>query len=1232
MFSPQEPPLVSDLQTTQADRQKAKEAASAKAMSELLHALKIGDKAIGVAGLVGSSRALVVSRLVQAKHRPIVLVTPDEGRADELERDLRFFLGADESETEPRLLRIPADEILPYDDLSPDLAVTQQRLRSLFHLNVGTKVEVIILSGRSLARRVVPTKAVDAKALILAVDQDIATDELRKSLVLAGYENVPLVEDPGTFAMRGGIVDVFSPVYTKPARIEFFGDTIESIRFFDPETQRTTGETKELSVCVAREILFDDESKNAAMNAIRHVADEVNRPTAKVRELLDEVAEGVPTFGLEALLPGFYPAGLVPVWNYLPKNALVVLDDALELQREADTLDTDLARDFKAARDRGELAIEPKQHFLSADEVLEWLAQQRRIEFQSLVLGGVALSPDPDDLNIDEEDENIPSALKRAAGGVGTAPLKAQFYLEETSKIRQEIMQHHGEEGALEPLWRRLSEWRQTGIAGIVACHTQGQAEKLRRMLLDRNVAARIVPGGLPPEPKSLYQVATYAHIIVGELTSGFVDRGNGYALITDADIFGERIERKTRRARAEQPFVAAFRDLKEGDLVVHVEHGIARYMGLTKLSMRGFQGDFLELQFGGADKLYLPVHRLRQIQKYVGGDPEKIKLDSLKSSTFEKRKKKVKEELLKMAAELLDLYAARKAHPGTAYGAPDAMYRQFEADFEFDETPDQIKAINETLEDMQKHEPMDRLICGDVGFGKTEIALRAAFKAVEDKKQVALVVPTTVLAAQHFHTFQKRMKDYPINVEMVSRFRDAKGIKETLKKLAAGQIDIVVGTHRLLSADVNFKDLGLVIIDEEHRFGVKHKEALKQYRKNVDVLTMTATPIPRTLHMSLSGIRDMSIIATPPTDRRAVRTFVTKFDPNVVKEAIEREMARGGQVYFLHNRVESIDELKQFVTELVPTARIGVGHGQMADGELEEVMTKFVERQYDVLICTTIIESGIDVPTANTMLVNRADTFGLAQLYQIRGRVGRSRERAYCYLFVPQGKQVTKDAKKRLQVLQQFTELGAGFHIASHDMEIRGAGNLLGPDQSGSIAAVGFDLYAEMMDEAVRELRGEPPREDIEPDVTLSVPAYIPEDYIPEVPQRLMFYKRLAQAGTDDELYDIIQEMQDRYGEVPKETENLRELMALKTQMRKLKLRAMESGPGRLVVTLGADAALDPVRMAQLVARSKEGLKLTPDMKLIYPLPAPAPGVEVDLLASAHKMMNALEGIRALH
>lgn len=1203
-----------------------------KAWGELVGALAQGQRAVGAAGLAGASRARLVSRLVREGRRPVVVVTPDEASADAFARDLRFFLGPDASPTEPRLLRVPANDVGPYDDLSPERTLVQSRLGAQFHLSMGADVDAVVLSAASLLRRVLPPRVLDAKSSLLQVDRDAPIDDLARTLTQAGYENVPLVEDPGTFAVRGGILDVFSPLYPHPARLEFFGDTIESIRFFDPDTQRTTGKVTELSICPAREVLFDDETRPRVVATIREAADEVSRPTAKVREFIEEVEQDVPAFGVEALLPGFWPEGLVSIASYLPDDALVVLEDPLALQRALDDLETESRADFEASRARGELSLEPLRHFLPADEALAWLMRGQRVELQTLVMGGLPRVGKSDDGG--DDDELVASAVLAAHGRVaggptfGQAPLVGRFLTEETSTIRKEILAHHGESGALEPLWQRLREWRRSGVTGVVACHTLGQAEKLKRMLLDRDVMARLHTDPFPADPTSLFEPSVHAHVFVGEVTAGFVDRVAGFALVVDSDIFGERVERVVRKTRTEQPFAAAFRDLAEGDLVVHVDHGIARYEGLTRLQMRGIWGDFLVLHFAGKDKLYLPVHRLRQIQKYVGGDPEKVRLDSLQGQAFEKRKARVKEELLRMAAELLDLYAARKAHPGHAYAPPDEMYRQFEDEFEFEETPDQLKAIKAVLDDMQQRSPMDRLVCGDVGFGKTEVAMRAAFKAIEDRKQVAVLVPTTVLAAQHFRTFHDRMKDYPIIVDQVSRLKDSKSLKSTLEALAAGRVDVVVGTHRLLSSDVHFKDLGLVIIDEEHRFGVKHKEALKQYRRSVDVLTLTATPIPRTLHMSLSGVRDLSIIATPPTDRRAVRTFVTKFDPDVVKESIERELARGGQVYFVHNRVESIEELRQVVSELVPKARIAVAHGQMPPGKLDEIMTAFVQKKYDVLVCTTIIESGLDIPSANTMLVNRADTFGLAQLYQIRGRVGRSRERAYCYLFVPGGRPLTKDARKRLQVLQQFTELGAGFHIASHDMEIRGAGNMLGPDQSGSIAAVGFDLYAELMDEAVRELRGEAPRTEIEPEVTLAVPAYIPDWYVPEVPQRLVFYKRLAQAPNDDDLYDIKAELEDRYGHAPDEVDNLIRLMGLKTQMRRMRLRALDSGPGRLVMTLGHDALLDPVRIAQLVARSKLGLRLTPEMKLVAPVEQPKVG-EPDWLEAAHRMLQALSEIR---
>ena len=1141
-----------------------------------------GSRRVRARGLTGAGRAWALWQVARAVKKPLICVEPDEEAAEALERDLRFFWGADLENQGPRILRLPGDEVLPYEGLTPDRLVAIGRLSGLFHLHLGDAPpdvpRAIVLSVRSLARRVLPRPALDRRSLLVSVEMEQDRDELALKLTAAGYAKVPLVEDPGTYAVRGGVFDVWSPTESQPARLEFFGDLVEKIRLFDPSTQRSVREVTELSLCPAREIVLDESGRRAAIATVRAAADEVEVPSRQLRELIDELQtrnqdDALFAAGLAALMPGFYPGGLAPLTDYLPKEALWVLDDPLELERQWGDLWDELNKSFEAARKKGELALPPEQHFLHERDVRPTLEAARVLELSGLVLAG------------------------ETAMGVPTI----DFGFGSTKELRAEIEGHHGESGALEPLVRRLADLRDRGVLALIACHSSAQAERARRMLLDRNLMAQIIVA-VPTDPLALWAPSVHAQLVVGEISQGFVDLNGRLAVISDEEIFGPRARARkvAKRPRTFGESGADFRDLKEGDLVVHVEHGIARYDGLTRLQVRGFAADFILLQFAGKDKLYLPVGRLRQIQKFAGGDPEKAKLDSLKSQTFQKRKAKVKEELLKMAAELLDIYAARTAHQGYAFSAPDSMYRQFESDFEFEETPDQEKAIEDVLADMAKTKPMDRLICGDVGYGKTEVALRAAFKAVEDKKQVAILVPTTVLAAQHFRTFSKRFADYPITIEMVSRFRDAKTVREILQRAREGKVDVLVGTHRLLSSDVSFKDLGLVIVDEEQRFGVKHKEQLKKLRKLVDVLTLTATPIPRTLHMAMMGVRDLSIIGTPPIDRRAIRTFVSKFDGGTIREAIERELSRGGQVFFLHNRVRSIRGVEKYLRDLVPQAKIAVAHGQMGEGELEEVMTEFVEKKHDVLLCTAIIESGLDIPSANTILIDRADTFGLSQLYQIRGRVGRSRERAYAYLLVPARRPMTRDAQRRLQVLQQFTELGAGFQIASHDLEIRGAGNLLGPDQSGTIASIGFDLYTQLMEEAVREIRGEAPRVDFEPDVELPVPALIPDGYVPEVQQRLFFYKKLASASTEDELYDVKGELRDTCGETPPEVDALVEVMSLKNELRSLRMRGLKSGPERLVVSLGPDALVDPVKLAQLVAKGKGRYRLTPGMELV--------------------------------
>jgi transcription-repair coupling factor (superfamily II helicase) len=1179
-------------------------AAAVAALQHLVARLAL-PAPVNVVGLTGAARGHVASRLLAKGLGPLVAVAADEEAADLLEKDLRFFLGSStERDDAPSVLRLPSSETLPYEEIALDRELEMERLRALFLLvqrglsKAGPRSMALVLSLPALLRKVLPRAEMERAAELVGKGATIDRDALAARLVTLGYANVPLVEDPGTFAVRGGIVDVFSPVYQQPARLELFGDEIEGLRLFDPETQRTSAEIEELYVCPAREILLSAATQEAGIAAARAAGDQVNRPSKKLRELTDTISEGIHAVGVEALLPGFYGGALSTVGDYLPADCLFFIDDPAAVERTASALWEKLPREFGAAQGRGELALPPEQHFAQLPALIEG---RRQVRAHKLFLG-----------------------VARHEAADETGPLRMSFG--ETATLRQAILQHHGETGALAPLSQRLQDWRDTGTASVLACHTSGQAEQLKRLLLDRNLMVKLHSEPFREAPAPLYDPAVHAHLFVGEVSQGFVDGAARLALVADEEIFGPRSARKVKSRRAEQPFVAAFRELNEGDLVVHVDHGIARYGGLRRMSIRGVDGDFLLLHYDGADKLYLPVAKLNQIQKFTGAAQEHVRLDKLGSQGWVRTKQKVKEHLLKMAAELLDIYAARKAHPGHAFSPADSYFRQFEADFPFEETPDQARAIADVLSDMTSAKPMDRLVCGDVGFGKTEVALRAAFKAVLDKKQVVVLVPTTVLASQHYRTFQERFKDYPVRVEMLSRLRDPKETRAILAEAAAGKIDVLVGTHKLLSRELAFKDLGLVVIDEEQRFGVTHKEKLKKLRKVVDVLTLTATPIPRTLHMSLAGIRDLSIIASPPEDRRAIRTFVVKFEPEVIREAIEREVGRGGQVFVVHNRVRSIAAMAKFLEELCPKVRFAVAHGQMEEHRLDRAMSDFIERKYDALICTSIIEAGLDIPSVNTMIVNRADMFGLAQLYQLRGRVGRSKERAYAYLLIPSRRPVTKDAQLRLEALQQFTELGSGFRIASHDLEIRGAGNLLGPDQSGQIAAVGFDLYAQMLDEAVHELRGEPLREEVDPEVTLPVSALLPEDYLPDVHQRLLFYKKLAQARSDDEVFEIRGELRDRCGEPPIEVDHLTELTSLRIAMRKLRLRGLETGPGRLVVSLGPEAALDPDKLAAQVLRHHGAWRLTPEMKLICRLEGDPKGP--DLLQAARKLIDEVSRV----
>jgi transcription-repair coupling factor (superfamily II helicase) len=1162
------------------------------ALERLVEALAAGR--VRTTGLFGAARAWVLARLARAVGAPLVCVTADDDAADALAGDLAFFLGGEGTKLAPKVLRLPADEVLPWDELVPDAGVVAERLSALFHLARGTRFDALVLSARALSRRVLPLAVMQRLTTTVRPGEDVGRDALALKLAEMGYRSTPLVEDPGTFSLRGDILDVFPALHDTPVRLEFFGDTVESLRRFDADTQRTIDALDVLTLLPARELLFNAETRKSAEAAVRDAAEAQHVPSTRVRERLEQIREGIGAAGLEGLLPGFFEGGLSTVFDYLAAwhpSPVVWLDEPAGQERALEELHRDIERSHADAVRRLDLTLPPAAHFLTADELAA------RLEAFRVVEGG--------GLSLDAGDAT-PIAFRP-----GT-----------THALREAIKSHHGEEGALAPLLERLGAWAADGLVTAVACGSAGQVDRLRRLLEERQVRCVPHPGAFDAAPP--LEKTPVAHLYVGQVSQGFVDATGGLVVLSDADIFGARARRAPRRRRSpSEGFAASFRDLEEGDVCVHADFGVCRYGGLLAMEVNGVGADFLVLEFAGKDKVYLPVSRMRLVSKFTGGDPSRVTLDRLSSTAFQKRKAVVKEQLLQMAADLLRLYAERKAHPGFQFSPPDRYFHQFEADFEFEETPDQQKAIDDVLADMQRPEPMDRLVCGDVGYGKTEVAMRAAFKAVLDRKQVAVLVPTTLLAHQHLTNFRRRFDGYPITIDVVSSLRKPGEVREALAKAREGRVDVLIGTHKLLGGEVGFKDLGLLIIDEEQKFGVKQKEALKRLKTTVDTLTLTATPIPRTLNMAMSGLRDMSLITTPPQDRRAIRTFVNKFDPLQIKEAITREVQRGGQVFFIHNRVQSIRSMERFLHELVPNVSVVVAHGQMTEGALEKAMLAFVEKRAQVLLATAIVESGIDIPSANTMIVNRADQFGLSQLYQLRGRVGRSRERAYAYLLVPQGRAVTKDAARRLEVLQAFTELGAGFSIASHDLEIRGAGSLLGREQSGSIEAVGFDLYAQLLEEAIAEARGEPSREAVEPDVNLPVPAFLPEDFVPDVHQRLVLYKRFSQAQSVDELADLRSELIDRFGETPPEVDALEEIMRLKLELRRLALRQLDAGPGRLVATLGADARLDPGRLAALVQKSKGLYRLTPDMKLVAKLDATVKGVAY--LSAARKVVRDL-------
>jgi len=1064
------------------------------------------------AGLTPASKALAAAAAARASKDVTILVAPTDRDVDQLTGDARFFYaaleGASESAAEQAVLPLPSLQVDPYRGMAPHFRVAAARARALHGAATGT-ARLIVTSAAALLPRVSSPERLLRASIAITTGTEIEPQALADLLADAGFTREDPVDEHGAFTVRGGIVDVFPAADAEPVRIEFVGDMVESLRRFDPATQRSTAATDQVLVVPLRE-RFEDEPESGSM--------------------LDFLAV---------------------------RGARLVVSEHEQVVEYARKVRGQLDSSYRDAAARGHVAAAaPHEAFVSVEGLGSRLDGVPRLE----------------ELAVDE----------------GARHVSCQPALEFRGRV---------------PDWiADIREARTRGEAVLFVADSHGRAERAVEILQEYEVVA------VPVERAEDAHAASVL-VAVGSLSRGFRLAEAALQIYAETDVFEEERRAAEKRPGVARAFLSDLRDLKVGDLVVHVDHGIGEFVGLKQLGVRGTSADtqeFLELRYASDDKLFVPVERLDLIQKYTGG--ARPSLDRLGGTTWEKAKTRVKKAMRDMAEELLKLYAQRKAVPGHAF-APDTHWQEeFEDAFPYELTPDQATAIADVKKDMEAPTPMDRLLCGDVGYGKTEVAMRAAFKAVMDGKQGAFLAPTTVLAFQHLKTLRDRFAGFPVTIDMVSRFRTKQEIKEILTGAASGKVDIIVGTHRLLSKDVTFRDLGLLIVDEEQRFGVAHKERIKQLRKKVDVLTMTATPIPRTLNMSLVGIRDMSIIETPPKDRLSIQTNVVKFEAPVIERAIRNEMARGGQVYFVHNRVESIYSIGNLLHRLVPEAKVVVGHGQMGEDELERAMLGFVERRHDVLLATTIVENGLDIPNANTIIVNRADRYGLSQLYQLRGRVGRSDRPAYAYLLIPPQESLSPVARKRLAAIKEFSDLGSGFRVAALDLEIRGAGNLLGGEQSGHIDAVGFEMYMKLLEEAVRELKGEEIEEAVCATVNLRVDLKIDDSYIPEMNQRLTVYRRVAAARSEKELQGVLDEVRDRYGPPPDSVLNLANYGRIRIMADRLAIETIDREGRLVVIKFRPQAKVDPVRLIKVV-QAHPGATLVPPASLKLDLDAAGAG-----------------------
>ncbi|MGH1373733.1 MAG: transcription-repair coupling factor [Cellvibrionaceae bacterium] len=1095
--------------------------------------------------LPGSAGALALANAAQQHNSLTLVVTTDTESARRLENELQFYSG-----NNLPILHLPDWETLPYDNFSPHQDIISERLQTLYQLP-QTQQGILVVPVSTLMHRLPPASFIHANSLMVKPGQTFVIDDMRRQFENAGYHCVDTVYEHGEFAIRGSLVDIFPMGCNTPFRIDLFDDEVETLRTFDPETQRSIDQVDAIELLPAKEYPLD---KNGIANFRQnwHERFEVDH---KACSIYQDISAGISPAGIEYYLPLFFEI-CSTLFDYLPQTSQVFLQDSLdqatehfwrELNTRFESRQGDLQRPI----------LKPTEMFLSAGEVYGYLNTYPRTTLST-------------------------TSLEPGAGRTNFA-CRAQPQITINSKAEN-------------PLAQLENFLLETDQRILFSAESAGRRESVLE-LLER---IDVLPTAMDSWQAFVDSAETIA-ITVAPLDKGVSLSTDNIILITESELLGERIQQRRRRKQQQDQGEMVIRNLTELRInapVVHIDHGVGRYRGMETIDIDGQTSEFLTLEYADDAKLYVPVASLDLISRYSGADDGLAPLHKLGSEQWQKAKRKAAEQVRDTAAELLDIYARRAARQGYSFEDPREAYQRFSAGFPFEETADQQTAIEAVHSDMTSKQPMDRLVCGDVGFGKTEVAMRAAFIAAHSGKQVAMLVPTTLLAQQHYENFRDRFADWPVQIDVISRFRSGKDIDGVQQKLADGKIDIIIGTHKLLQSDLNYKNLGLLIIDEEHRFGVKQKEKLKSLRSEVDILTLTATPIPRTLNMAMSGIRDLSIIATPPAKRLSVKTFVRQNEDNMIKEAVLREILRGGQVYLLHNEVKTIEKAARDLEALIPEARVGIGHGQMRERQLEQVMSDFYHKRFNVLVCTTIIETGIDIPNANTIIINRADKFGLAQLHQLRGRVGRSHHQAYAYLLTPHKKAMTNDAQKRLDAIAQTTDLGAGFTLATHDMEIRGAGELLGDEQSGQMQAVGFTLYMEMLDRAVKAIKeGKTPNIedalDTGIDINLRIPALIPDDYLPDVHTRLMMYKRIAGAESDDGLRELQVEMIDRFGLLPEATKSLFKISSLKLKAQTLGIKKLEAGSASGRIEFGSVTQVDPLTIVKMVQNQPQKYRL---------------------------------------